>query len=301
VTADRRGGGVSWAEIEHPNPQPATPPMIPPGYYRSIDIPDNACAIMDPTAEFSSLLNYQMPGIYRFGGSGSSSTRKIHVGSGSYLIGDAVTLVFDSDWPNVSSGGIVIDGNGALVLNTMQVLGVTTPCTPSDTPATGINNSSPYLSDLPYSAVCAAWAIDPSDATGVRPGTNGWHACDTTNPDSGAHCVERSSYNPTSTYRGITFYFTPDPGWTTAHASMNIRQRFYMGGGSGAQPGIAFRGVLYAPYDNVKITGSNGFNTVGQVLAWTAKFNGGSASIDLDYPYDYTPAAPYLLEPTVTH
>jgi len=301
TTTERRGGGVSWAEIQHPDPQPATPPMIPPGYYRSIDIPDNSCAIMDPTAEFSSLMNYQMPGIYRFGGSGSPSTRKIHVGSGSYLIGDGVTLVFNSDWPDVSSGGIVIDGNGALVLNTMQVLGVTSPCTPSEAPTSAVNNSSPYLSALPYSAVCAAWAIDPSDTTGVRPGTNAWHACDTTNPDSGAHCVERSSYNPTSQYRGITFYFTPDPNWSTAHASMNIRRRFYMGGGSGTQPGIAFRGVLYAPYDDVKITGSNGFNTVGQVLAWTAKFNGGSASIDLDYPYDYTPAAPYLLEPTVSH
>jgi hypothetical protein len=58
---------------------------------------------------------------------------------------------------------------------------------------------------------------------------------------------------------------------------------------------------MYAPYDDVKITGGNGFNTVGQVLAWTAKFNGGSAYINLDYPYDFTPASPYLLEPTISH
>jgi hypothetical protein len=25
TTTERRGGGVSWAEIQHPNPQPATP------------------------------------------------------------------------------------------------------------------------------------------------------------------------------------------------------------------------------------------------------------------------------------
>ena len=37
------------------------------------------------------------------------------------------------------------------------------------------------------------------------------------------------------------------------------------------------------------------------VLAWSAKFNGGSASIVLDYPYDSQPAPPYLLEPTVDH
>jgi len=58
---------------------------------------------------------------------------------------------------------------------------------------------------------------------------------------------------------------------------------------------------LYAPYDDVTISGGNGFDTVGQVLAWTAKFNGGSASIVLDYPYAYVPASPYLLEPTVAH
>ena len=300
TTTERRGGGVSWAEIEHPNPQPATPPMIPPGYYRSIVIPDNACAILDPTAEFSSLRNYQVPGVYRFGGSGSPSSRTIHIGSGSFLIGDGVTLVFDSDWPDSSSGGLRIDADGALVVNTMRVAGTTSPCTPSDSETIDVNNSAPYLGALPYSAVCAAWSVD-HDSAGVRPGANAWHYCDTSNPDSGAHCVERSSYNPPATYRGITFYFTPDPNWSTAHASMNIRQRFYMGGGSGSQPGIAFRGVLYAPYDDVKITGGNGFNTVGQVLAWSAKFNGGSASIDLDYPYDYTPASPYLLEPTVSH
>jgi hypothetical protein len=57
--------------------------------------------------------------------------------------------------------------------------------------------------------------------------------------------------------------------------------------------------VLYAPYDDVKISGSNGFTTVGQVLSWTAKFNGGSAYIYLEYPYSFAEADPYLLEPRV--
>ena len=107
-------------------------------------------------------------------------------------------------------------------------------------------------------------------------------------------CLNRlADYNPVPNYRGITFYFTP-PGWPPS----GITNRFEM---QGADAGIAFRGVLYAPYDDVKISGGNGFATVGQVLAWTAKFNGGSAAIDLDYPYDFTPASPYLLEPTVSH
>jgi hypothetical protein len=110
--------------------------------------------------------------------------------------------------------------------------------------------------------------------------------------------VTRSSYAPSSTYRGITFYFTPDPSWSTAHANMSISNRLEMGGGIG---NLAYRGVLYAPYDDVSIQGQNGFRTVGQVLSWTLKFHGGGAFIYLDYPYEFRPAAPYLLEPTIDH
>jgi Flp pilus assembly protein TadG len=297
AAADERGGGVSWAEIEHPAAQPPVAPMIAPGYYRSIVIPDNACMILDPTAEYSSLLPYQMPGIYRFGGSGSPNDRKIKVGDGSFLIGDGVTLVFDPDWPNSGSNqGVAIGANGALVLNTMRVSGTTAPCTPSNAETASLNMSAPYLGDLPFSAVCAAWTVDANATAAIRPGQNSWAYCDPANPDSGAHCKERSSYNPPADYRGITFYFTPS-GWPPS----SITNRFEMQGGSGTEAGIAFRGVMYAPYDDVKITGGNGFNTVGQVLAWTAKFNGGSAYITLDYPYDTIEAPPYLLEPTVDH
>jgi hypothetical protein len=224
-----------------------------------------------------------------------------------------VTLVFDSDFPDPSGGrGIVIDGDGALVLNTAVVENAAgaTPCTPYsevnqfDPGNSDYNPSSPLpvggvtTADLPYSSLCAAWGIDPSDTTNPRTGAMAWPTC---MDISLAQCVDRSSYLPVAGYRGITFYFTPDPGWATAHSSMDIRGRFSLGGGGGSQPGIAYRGVMYAPYDDVTISGSNGFNTVGQVLSWTAKFNGGSAYIDLDYPYDFSPTTPYLLEPTVAH
>ncbi len=298
AAADERGGGISWAEIQHPDPQPALPPMIPPGYYRSIVIPNDSCAILDPLAEYSSLLGYQMPGIYRFsgGGGGGPNLKKIKVGDGSFLIGDGVTLVFDPDWPDSGANqGVAIGANGALVLNTMRVPGVP-PCTPSETETTTANWSAP-LPLLQYSAVCAAWGIDHSVTTGIRPGANAWAPCDPANAAS-ARCGfdPAVDYDPVPSYRGITFYFTP-----SAWPPSGITNRFEMQGGSGNDAGIAFRGVLYAPYDDVKITGGNGFNTVGQVLAWTAKFNGGSAYIDLDYPYDYTPASPYLLEPTIAH
>jgi hypothetical protein len=233
-----------------------------------------------------------------------------------------VTFVFDPfSGPN---SGLAIDvgPDGALVLNTMLVpttTGDPIPCTPTETETDTYNASSidptdpnTPLSLLHYSAVCAAWSVDSSTHAGLHAGTMLWTADDPANPgtslgycppdpDKTSQClgVDRSRYGYAGLpdhYRGITFYFTPaGDAWPPDY----VGTRFEMGGGSGDQPGIAFRGVLYAPYDDVKISGGNGFDTVGQVLAWTAKFNGGDAYIDLDYPYQPQPAPPYLLEPTL--
>ena len=292
-TANRRGAGISWAEAETPDLDPALPPLIPPGYYNSITIPGDSttqgCAIMDPSAVYSGLEAYQLPGIYQFGGGGA----EIRLGTGAYLIGAGVTLVFDANFPNATgSAGIILGTDSALVLNTALVPGAagTIPCTPYE--ETVSYNPSTPLDPLPYSSLCASWGVDTSTTLGVRPGANAWPAC-VPDPVTGdlTHCRDRSLYNPTPGYRGITFYFTPQ-----AWDGSVIQSRFQM---QGTDAGLAFRGVLYAPYDDIRISGRNGFSTVGQVLAWTAKFNGGSAFIDLDYPYEAVAGSPYLLEPTV--
>jgi hypothetical protein len=286
-----RGAGVSWAEAEISSLSQPLPPTIKPGYWKSITIPAGGCALMDP-APSSGLLQYQLPGVYRFGGTGTgASAPRIVLGNGAMLIGDGVTTLFDprSGSSGFPDNGIDIDRNGALVINT----GTTT------------SNPSAPLTALPADAISAAWRVDNADTTNPRNGEISWPVCLT----GGNDCVPRSCYMNTNSAqcggqtvttlqfgRGITFYLTPD--WS----SPDIQRRFYMGGNGNADaPGVLFKAVLYAPYDDVKITGRNNFNTVGQVMAWTAKFNGGSASLFLDYPYDYTPASPYLLEPTVDH
>lgn len=284
-----RGAGVSWAEAEIPGLTDPPPPTIKPGYWRSITIPNNGCAVLDP-APAEGLLQHQLPGIFRFGGTGTGANApRIVLGQNSFLIGDAVSLVLDPRSGNTGfpNNGIDVATGGALVINT----------------ATASSNPSFPLSPLPYDAVNAGWQVDSSDRTNPRNGEHTWPVC----TSGGNDCVPRACYMNTDPTvcgggtvtildfgRGTSFYLTPN--WSNP----DIQRRFYMSGsGQSDAPGIAFQGVLYAPYDDVKITGRNNFNTVGQVLAWTAKFNGGSASLFLDYPYDYTPAAPYLLEPTI--
>jgi len=296
--AMERGGGVSWAEAETPAllPPTALPPMIPPGYYHSMTIEAGGCAVLDPTAVYSHLYGYQMPGIYRFQGNGSA---KIDIGDGGALIGDGVTFVFDSGFPSATGGkGLIIGNNAVLALNTATNAG-SQVCGLANADGADYNPSAPLFSGtaahaLPASSLCAAWGVDTTATAVFHPGQSQWPSCDPVN-EPNPQCVDRSQYNPATNYRGVTFYFTPN-----AWPGTNIEQRFQMGGTGGSTPGIAFRGVLYAPYDDVKMSGGcNGFKTIGQVLAWTAKFNGGCAYIQLDYPYRDEPADPYLLEPTV--
>jgi hypothetical protein len=287
---NERGAGISWAEVETTNLSPALPPMISPGYYHSISIPANGCAILDPTGSQNGLKLGQLAGVYRFG---PDATSAIELDPGALLIGDGVTLVFDTGFPDPTGGrGITLDAGAALMINT-YVPG-------------GYNPSVP-LSALPQEALAAAWAIDPTTTAGIYQGESMWGptgtgtvrgVCTDDNLPKTA-CIERGSYDPLTTpvvYRGITFYFTNNWPATT------IRDRYQMSGSSGNEPGIAFRGILYAPYDDVKLTGGNGFNTIGQILSWTAKF-AGQSTIFLDYPYarceQTNSCLPYLLEPTV--
>ena len=304
--ANRRGGGVAWAEAETPTLDPALPAMVAPGYYHSVTVPDGGCAIMDPTGVYTGGLKpYQKPGIYRFGTGNDAS---IEIGDDAYLIGDGVTLVFNPEFPDPTGGrGIVIGADGALVMNTSRVPGL--PACSADTETINYNPSSP-LTELPSASLCAAWAVEVSSSASIKPGIMNWVSSDGTTSTRGYcdpalltggvspnQCVRRSDYSPVTSYRGVTFYFSV-ASWPPS----DITDRFQLSGSSGSEPGIAFRGILYAPWDDIKLTSSNDFNDVGQVFAWTAKF-AGQATIFLDYPYTRCegPDAcqPYLIEPTL--
>lgn len=62
-----------------------------------------------------------------------------------------------------------------------------------------------------------------------------------------------------------------------------------------AGAGIDYRGLIYAPYDNAKIAGQPNHNDIGQLVAWTAQFTGGS---EINQTWDGPDSnTPVLLEP----
>ena len=62
-----------------------------------------------------------------------------------------------------------------------------------------------------------------------------------------------------------------------------------------AGAGLAWRGVTYAPHDNVTLSGQPGHAGVGQLVAWTFKFAGGvHVTQEYEGPED---GVPFLIEP----
>ncbi len=93
--------------------------------------------------------------------------------------------------------------------------------------------------------------------------------------------------------KGIAMYLCKsvascDSGGT---ASTNIVQ---LSSGSG----LDYQGLIYAPYDNVKFSGQPTHKDIGQLVAWTVMFTGGT-QIDQTYAGPDS-GTPYLIEPNTS-
>lgn len=142
----------------------------------------------------------------------------------------------------------------------------------------------------PFSA-----ALCGGNATGTRPNTckfAGW----TAKAGGGGTLTWTSGISTTYTTptdpfeRGIATYVCKSVADCDSNgtASTNILQ---MNAGSG----IDYQGLIYAPYDNVKLAGQLAHDDIGQLVAWTAQFTGGTA---INQTYDGPDSGtPVLLEP----
>jgi Flp pilus assembly protein TadG len=187
-------------------------------------------------------------------------TGTLDINNGGLVIGDGVTLIFDRN------AGLNMNAGASISLNS----GNTT------------NN--------PLAAACGG--VVGGGTTNCRFG--GWSA------KAGAGGTYTWSLGTSPTFsipgdpfeRGLAAYVCKSAGAANCGSggspSTNI---FQMNSASG----IDYRGMIYAPYDNVKVAGQPTHSDIGQLVAWTAQFTGGST---ITQTYDGPDSAvPVLLEP----
>lgn len=180
------------------------------------------------------------------------------------------------------TGGLVLGDGVTLVLARGANLNVNSGATVSLNSGNTTNN--------PYSA-----ALCGGNATGAVP-NNCKYAGWTARAGGGGTLTWTSGISTTYTApgdpfeRGIATYVCKsaadcDSGGS---ASTSILQ---MNAGSG----IDYRGLIYAPFDNVKLAGQLNHQDIGQLVAWTAQFTGGTA---INQTFDGPDSGvPVLLEP----
>jgi hypothetical protein len=189
-------------------------------------------------------------------------TGTLNINNDGLVIGDGVTLVFDRNADLDMNAGATISLNSGNTTNN------------------------------PLAAACGG------NATGLAP-NNCRFAAWTARAGSGGHYSWSLGTAPTYASppvdpfeRGIVTYICKTAGpancGTGGGPSTDIFQL-------NSASGIDYRGLIYAPFDNVKLAGQPTHKDVGQLVSWTAQFTGGTAiNQSFDGPDSGTPV---LLEP----
>jgi hypothetical protein len=187
-------------------------------------------------------------------------TGTLDVNNGGLVLGDGVTLVFARGADLNMNAGASISLNSGNTTNN-----------PFSAALCGGNATGSFPNDCKF----AAWTARAGGG-----GALSW--------GSGISTTYSAPSDPFS--RGIASYVCKSAGscGSGGGPSTNI---FQMNAGSG----IDYRGLIYAPYDNVKLAGQLNHDDIGQLVSWTAQFTGGTAiNQTFDGPDSGTPQ---LLEP----
>ena len=204
----------------------ATAVKLASGRYNNITIRNGKCAILDPAFDPVAGKNN---GVYYITGT-------LDLNNGALLVGEGVTVVFDS--------GANLDMNAGATLS---------------------------LND------------DPAGCSGQNCKFAGWTVNGRLNWTSGVSPTYTVPTDPND--RGLAIYVMKDTSPAT-----DILQ---MSSGSG----IDFKGIIYAPWDNVKLSGQPSHNDLGQTVTWTLMLTGG---VEFEQIYDGpVDERPRLLEPTI--
>jgi len=237
-------------------------PRIGPGYYTNITLEPDTCLVLDPTMRHSSLNTPDVP--------------------------DAPTPVPASQYPGIFyvNGTITVGARAMLVGD-----GVTILIRPGSTSSTATKL------DIKSNAVVAINLGATPGSAGAKP-LGGWYWNALTQTGSSPYTFGTAwTYNAgleaDTDNRGIAIYVPRRNQYSTVAPddNSNILNNIQAGAA------MVWKGVIYAPHDNVTFAGQVGYDAVGQLVAWTVKFTGGTA-VTQQY-LGPEQGVPYLIEPKI--
>lgn len=241
----------------------ADSPRIGPGYYTRISIDADKCLILDPTVHHTRIVESGVDSPSPVPDTESPGifyvNGSITVGPSAMLVGDGVTLIIRPGDSSSTATKLDIKNNGVVAVNT----GATPGGAPAKTLGGWYWNVANQTAWSPYSLVGGLWVYNPL----LEPDINN---------------------------RGIAVYVPRRNQYQTGVAvdnNSNVLNNL----ASGAA--MVWKGVIYAPHDNVTFAGQVGYDAVGQLVAWTVKFTG-STAVTQDYAGPEQ-ALPYLIEPKI--
>ena len=238
-------------------------PHLGPGWYNDIDVQNNSCVVLDPTHDFSDPNDDNGDG--NFGMSDVPATRQpgifyitghLTVGTGSLVVGDGVTLVLRKT-----------DGQPS-----MKVSGGAG----SGGGAIDLNSgATDGTKGFPPDFRKAAFQTDGSSSYTFNVATSKW---------------AYTANNADKANVGIAVYVVKPDQMGPSVADANTDQVQINAGAA-----LSWQGVLYAPHDNITLSGQPLHDAIGQFICWTVKLSGGTTVTQTyDGPGE---SAPRLVEP----
>jgi hypothetical protein len=237
-----------------------TSPHIGPGWYHDINV--SGCLILDPTHNYSDPNDANSDG--DFGATDVPSTQQagifyitgtMNINNGALVVGDGVSLVLRE---TSNQPGLIANGDGALDINTGATDGT---------------------KGFPPNFKKAAFQTD---------GSYSYSFNNTLTPPRWVYTAN----NNDKTNVGVAVYVVKPaqiPGGSTAVDANTDMIQIQAGAA------MSWTGVLYAPHDNIILSGQPTHDAIGQFIAWTVKVAGGTT---ITQTYDGPgESLPRLVEP----
>ncbi|HZM72768.1 MAG TPA: pilus assembly protein TadG-related protein [Candidatus Polarisedimenticolia bacterium] len=235
-------------------------PHLGPGWYHDINISNNACLVLDP------IHNYSDPddsnGDSNFGMTDVPATQQagIFYFTGTLNVNNGSLVVADGVSlvlrKTANQPSIQVNGTGAIDINTGA--SDTTPGFPPNFKKAAFQTDGSYSYTFDNTLTPPAWVYSANNA-------------DTANV-------------------GVAIYVVTPAQMGDLTADANTGQVKVAAGAA-----IAWQGVMYAPRDNIELSGQPLHDAIGQFISWTVKLSGGTTVTQTyDGPGE---SAPRLVEP----